>query len=191
MQNSSFLTLSQRVIILAKQGNIQKALDIIECEDPDWFVKSGSNLIVRLQEIYLIQLGLFPKYSFDSFVIPKHLLEEMFCFFDQIKITKNKSIIVIAKSDLQKVEFMRAYFEQKLNFKTFLITNWADLADCDFKSHEVFLFTGMNFSTNSLSDVDDLVSSNDQKITIYAFDEICNPEQEEITDSDEEEQMDE
>jgi len=130
-----YLGLSERVILLAKKGEIQEALNLIEVEDPVWYVKHGSNLIKRLQEIYFTGLGMIPKYPFDSFTLPDDLIELMNLFEESIKVQKQKTLCIIGPSGSGKTEFMLAYFVEKLGLKTLVITNIDSLKKFSFNDY--------------------------------------------------------
>lgn len=113
----SLVDIDHRLIMLAKNGEVTKALKMVEEEDYKRFVKEGRNLEQTLKWIHMRESGCVRRYNFEDFRIPAGLSRCFETFEKCILENEPKVLVLIGKSGCGKTQLAITYFEQQLNEK--------------------------------------------------------------------------
>ena len=128
-----FLSFEETILKLAREGNIQIALDMYEKERPLEFIKSHMSIERSLRQIYLKSKGFNTKFKFSDFILPddlRVLLEN----FDP-----NKTLILIGAPGTGKTQLILAFLLH-FKFRPLMINNIDSLRFFDNNKHNAIVF---------------------------------------------------
>lgn len=134
-----FLSFEETILKLAREGNIQIALDMYEKERPLEFIKSHMSIERSLRQIYLKSKGFNTKFKFSDFILPddlRVLLEN----FDP-----NKTLILIGAPGTGKTQLILAFLLH-FNFRPLMINNIDSLRFFDNNKHNAIVFDDCTWS---------------------------------------------
>jgi len=144
-----YLSLSQRLMSLARNGQISFAMTLLLREDPDRFLEEGSKIRKRLQEIHLETLGFESKYPMESFIVPAELKEALEIFRESLDIEEGKVFVLQGEPGCGKTQFLKSYLEQELGLKVLVINDLEGLRHFDPEKYTAILFDDPDFRNES------------------------------------------
>ena len=98
-----------QVISLAKKGEIDEALKILERENPRDYMKSFKLYTNNLRAIYMKERGVDLKYNLSQFEIPKNLMDGLTKVETELREKRGKSLVLIGPTGIAKTAYMLVY----------------------------------------------------------------------------------
>lgn len=161
-----YLSLSKRMIALARQGLVTEAMELLRNEDPDKFLDQGSRLEKRLKEIHLTTLGFVSKYPFESFLLPPELEKFIEVFRLGIEVGDPRVIILVGPPGCGKSLLLKALFEDVLKVKTLVVNDKEGLRNFDPSYHTGLIFDDPNFERENREQLIQLLDNERQLVRI-------------------------
>nr|NP_041939.1 hypothetical protein EugrCp051 [Euglena gracilis]P31919.1 RecName: Full=Uncharacterized 33.1 kDa protein in rbcL-atpE intergenic region; AltName: Full=ORF281B [Euglena gracilis]CAA50126.1 hypothetical protein [Euglena gracilis] len=113
-----YCPLEERMIELAKKGEIADAMLLFEKEKPSEFVYKGDAIEKRLRNIYLsTRLGVKAKINFNDYVIPRDLRWMLDIYESYLNMGENKVFLILGG----ELRYLIDFFESYLQFKGFYL----------------------------------------------------------------------
>lgn len=144
-----YLSLNQRLMSLARDGEISAAMELLLREDPDRFLEEGSKIKKRLQEIHLETLGFESKYPLESFLVPPDLENALEIFRESLDVGEGKVFVLQGPPGCGKTQFLKSYLEQNLGLKVLVVNDIEGLRHFKPEKYTAILFDDPDFRSEN------------------------------------------
>jgi hypothetical protein len=119
----NYISLPKRMIYLAEQGKIDRAMSLLKTEDSEQYLKAGSVIERRLMSIYLQTLGGVSKYPLSSFQGSPQFRSFISLYEEGVRLGCPRFLIIKGPAGCGKSQFIRSFFEQHYGLRVFVVNN--------------------------------------------------------------------
>jgi hypothetical protein len=162
----NYLSLSQRMIAAAEEGDLDLAIDMLKKEDPEQFTTRASTIRNNLQDMYLRKVGYKTTFPFESYTPTPELAYFLKLLEKSVEALDNKTLIVIGSPETGKTKFLEAYVEQKLKRRACVINHREGLVVFRKGYHQAIIFDDPDFSQESRENLLAMLGNDSKPIKI-------------------------
>lgn len=140
--NAGYITYKQAMINLAKKGQIAEAMELLEKNDTNSYLKSHMSIEKSLRGIALKSIGYVTKFNMDNFIAPIDLTKSIINAMDN-----KKTFYLRGNPGTGKSEFIRSFVVQQLQLNPCVINNVNAIRTFIPNVHTCILMDDCNFET--------------------------------------------
>ena len=138
----AYLPLGESMISLAKEGNIDKALELYEKNRPLDYLKNHKALEKSLKALHWKETGFKSKFNYKDFIIPEGL-KQILDNYD-----RTKSLVLIGNPGTGKTQMVMAFLKDVLQLKPMIINNVDAIRFHDSRYNDAIIFDDCNWDPN-------------------------------------------